>query len=63
MTKTLSCQAIVSDEVHITAGLDADDLPKQEVAIRGRAEPMAVRVIADARALSALVAHDNAVAA
>ena len=63
MTKTLSCQAIVSDEVHITAGLDADDLPKQEVVIRGRAEPMAVRVIADARALSALVAHDNAVAA
>ena len=63
MTKTLSCQAIVSDEVHITAGLDANDLPKQEVAIRGRAEPMAVRVIADARALSALVAHDNAVAA
>ena len=63
MTKTLSCQAIVSDEVHITAGLDEDDLPKQEVAIRGRAEPMAVRVIADARALSALVAHDNAVAA
>jgi len=63
MTKTLSCQAIVSDEVHITAGLDEDDLPKQEVAIRGRAEPMAVRVIADARALSALVADDNAVAA
>jgi adenylate cyclase len=63
MTKTLSCQAIVSDEVHLTAGLGADDLPKQEVAIRGRAEPMAVRVIADARALSALVEHDSALAA
>ncbi|MGB6398382.1 MAG: adenylate/guanylate cyclase domain-containing protein [Bradyrhizobium sp.] len=55
MTKTLACEAIVSDEIRITAGLAADDLPQQEVAIRGRAEPMIVRTIVDARALSAMV--------
>jgi adenylate cyclase len=63
MTKTLSCQAIVSEEVLVTASLSASDLPKQEVAIRGRAEPMQVRVIADASALSALAKGESAVAA
>ena len=49
MTKNLSCEAVVSDEVRITAGLAADALPQQEVAIRGRNEPMIVRTVADAR--------------
>jgi adenylate cyclase len=55
MTKTLACEAIVSEEVRITADLAADDLPQQQVAIRGRAEPMVVRVVANARALSAMI--------
>ncbi|MCK1745967.1 adenylate/guanylate cyclase domain-containing protein [Bradyrhizobium sp. 139] len=55
MTKTLACEAVVSEEVCRTAGLADDALPQQEVAIRGRDEPMAVRVVADARELSALV--------
>src|SRR5580700_5202260 len=55
MTKSLGCEAIVSDEVRTTAGLSASDLPQQEVAIRGRAEPMTVGVVADAKTLSALV--------
>ena len=55
MTKSLGCEAIVSDEVRSTAGLAASDLPQQEVAIRGRAEPMTVSVVADAKTLSALV--------
>jgi adenylate cyclase len=63
MTKTLACEAIVSEEVRRTAGLADDSLPQQEVAIRGRDEPMAVRVVADARALSALVDHGERVAA
>jgi adenylate cyclase len=63
MTKSLSCEAIVSEEVRVTAGLGADDLPKQDVDIRGRAEPMVVRVIADARALLTLVEDVSAVAA
>ncbi len=49
MTKTLACEAIVSEEVRRTAGLADDALPQQEVAIRGRDEPMVVRVVADAR--------------
>jgi adenylate cyclase len=55
MTKTLACEAIISDEVHGTAGLSDNDLPRQEVEIRGRAEPMTVRVIAEAKTLSALI--------
>jgi adenylate cyclase len=55
MTKVLACELIVSDEVRATAGLPEDALPAQEVVIRGRNEPMAVRTAANARLLSALV--------
>jgi adenylate cyclase len=63
MTKSLACEAILSEEVRVTAGIPADDLPQQEVAIRGRAEPMIVRSVADARKLSALVNDVEVVAA
>ncbi|UQR65178.1 adenylate/guanylate cyclase domain-containing protein [Bradyrhizobium sp. C-145] len=63
MTKTLACEAIISEEVGRTAGLVEHALPQQEVAIRGRDEPMAVRVIADARELTALVDGSVRVAA
>ncbi|PSO18783.1 adenylate/guanylate cyclase domain-containing protein [Bradyrhizobium sp. MOS003] len=63
MTKTLACEAIVSDEIRNTAGLADDTLPQQEVAIRGRDEPMAVRIVADARELAALVDQGERVAA
>jgi adenylate cyclase len=55
MTKSLACEAIVSEEVCVTAGLAADALPQQQVSIRGRSEPMIVRTIASAKTLSALV--------
>jgi adenylate cyclase len=55
MTKSLGCEAIVSEEVRVTAGLSADALPEREVTIRGRAEPMIVRTVMSAEALSALV--------
>jgi adenylate cyclase len=55
MTKTLACEAIVSDEVRRTAGLGEAALPEQEVAIRGRDEPLQVRVIADARQLANVI--------
>jgi adenylate cyclase len=55
MTKQLSCEALISEEVRITAGLAADDLPQRDVEIRGRADPMKVRVVAQAKALAALV--------
>jgi adenylate cyclase len=55
MTKNLACEAIISEEVRITAALSLDGLPRQQVEIRGRAEPMMVRAVVDARALSALI--------
>ena len=55
MTKSLGCEVIASEEVRITAGLADDALPQQEVAIRGRSEPMIIHVIGDAKTLSALV--------
>jgi adenylate cyclase len=63
MTKTLACEAIVSEEVRISAGLAADALPQQQVTIRGRTEPMIVRSVANAKLLSALVDEVDVAAA
>ncbi|MGY4476834.1 adenylate/guanylate cyclase domain-containing protein [Bradyrhizobium sp. USDA 3364] len=63
MTKALACEAVISDEVRVTAGLADDALPAQEVAIRGRNEPMTVRTVETTRVLSALVDDRHAVAA
>jgi adenylate cyclase len=57
MTKSLACETVISDEVRATAGLPADALPQQQVAIRGRREPMIVRTVADTRTLSTLVSN------
>lgn len=62
MTKSLACEAVISEEVRVTAGLAAEGLPQHEVAIRGRAEPMIVRTVSNAKTLSALV-NDREVAA
>jgi adenylate cyclase len=63
MTKTFACEAIVSEEVCVTAELAADDLPQQDVAIRGRAEPMIVRTVARVSILSAMLDRPAVVAA
>lgn len=63
MTKTLACEAVISDEVRASAGIDADALPEQEVAIRGRNEPMIVRTVMDTRMLLALVNEEQNAAA
>jgi adenylate cyclase len=63
MTKALACEAVISDEVRVTAGLADDALPAQEVAIRGRNEPMTVRTVEATRILAALVDDRRAVAA
>jgi adenylate cyclase len=63
MTKTLACEAIVSEEVRVTAGLSADALPQQQVEIRGRTEPMIVRSVARVEMLAALVDGVDVVAA
>jgi adenylate cyclase len=63
MTKSLACEAVVSDEVRVTAGLAADALPQQQVEIRGRNEPMIVRTVTDAATLAALVGDEQSAAA
>lgn len=63
MTKNLACEAVISDEVRATAGLSAAALPAQEVAIRGRNEPMIVRTAIDARELSGMVKEERVAAA
>jgi adenylate cyclase len=55
MTKALACETIISEELRLAAGLAESDLPQQEVTIRGRDEPMIVRVVAATKTLSALV--------
>jgi adenylate cyclase len=55
MTKSIGCEAIVSEQVCATAGVAADDLPRQEVQIRGRAEPMIVHTITDAKTFRSVV--------
>jgi len=63
MTKTLACEAIISEEVRTTAGLGEHDLPEQEVEIRGRSEPMRVHVVAQAKALTKLIDQADTVTA
>ena len=63
MTKILSCEVVVSDEVRAAAGLAADALPQHDVEIRGRNEPMIVRSVTDARMLPALVNEEQSAAA
>jgi adenylate cyclase len=63
MTKSLECEAVISDEVRATAEVAEDALPAREVAIRGRNEPMTVRTVISTRVLSALVNNKRAVVA
>jgi adenylate cyclase len=63
MTKSFACEAIVSEEIFFTADLPADALPKQQVEIRGRSEPMIVRTVTSTKALSALVDEAEVAAA
>jgi adenylate cyclase len=63
MTKALSCEVILSDEVRATAGLPDDVLPATEVAIRGRNEPMLIRTVTDAATLATILSGAKADAA
>jgi adenylate cyclase len=63
MTKSLSCEVILSEEVCRMAGLADDDLPRQEVAIRGRTELMMVRYVTKAKTLATVADALDTVAA
>ncbi|OQW60798.1 MAG: adenylate cyclase [Proteobacteria bacterium SG_bin9] len=55
LTKTLSCEVVISEEVYRTAGLPENALPHEEVPIHGRVETMRVRKAVNARDLAALI--------
>ena len=63
MTKSLACEVIVSEEVCASAQVATDDPARREVTIRGRDEPMTVRVVMEAKALLALAEQVEAAAA
>jgi adenylate cyclase len=45
LTKEYGCQLVVSDIVAATAGVEMSGFPVREVNVRGRAEPLAVRMV------------------
>jgi adenylate cyclase len=63
MTKGLGCEAVVSDEVCVTAGLASEALPRRDVEIRGRSGPMSVSVVTSTATLSSLLSDENPAAA
>ena len=54
-TKALQCEVVLSDEVCRNAGLPPDALQSTEIALRGRAEPLRVRVVVHASMLEPLI--------
>jgi len=45
LTKDYGCQLVVSDILAATAGVEMNKFPMREVSVRGRAEPLAVRIV------------------
>ncbi len=60
MTKSLSCAAIVSEDVFISAAFDAGTLPPHDLPVRGRTAPIKVRAVADTKLLLSLAPQDTA---
>lgn len=52
LTKEFACQLVVSQTVADLAGVALDEHPTREVTLRGRREPISVRIVVDAAALS-----------
>lgn len=55
MTKMLTCETILSEEVHQRAALPPDALPAQDAVIRGRAETLRIRTVARSSMLAQLL--------
>jgi adenylate cyclase len=52
LTKTYASELVISEAVATRAGVDVSAYPREEVTLRNRSAPLAVRVIADARAFA-----------
>jgi adenylate cyclase len=53
LTKTYTSELVISEAVAVRAGLDVTGYPREELTLRNRSTPLAIRVIADARRLAA----------
>ncbi len=51
LTKTYGCQLVVSERVERHAGVDLSAFASHQIEVRGRRDPLTIRVIADARDL------------
>jgi len=56
LTKEYNCQLVISDAVAQYAQLDVEPFARHEIEIRGRLEPLTIRVIGDAQDLPAEMA-------
>jgi adenylate cyclase len=56
LTKTFSCEVMMSEEVYERAGFGPDDLPAHDVDVRGRDGTVKARSVARAADLAALIA-------
>ena len=52
LTKEFGCQLVISEEVAQQAGLDVRELPRQEITVRNRHEPLTVFAIGDVELLT-----------
>jgi adenylate cyclase len=55
LTKTYTSELVISEAVAMRAGIDVTGYPREELTLRNRSTPLAIRVIADARRLAAAV--------
>jgi adenylate cyclase len=55
LTKTYRSELVISEAVASRAGVDVAAYPRDELTLRNRSEPLAVRVVADARQLAATI--------
>ncbi len=57
LCKPLGCEAVVAEEVCRLAALPLDHLPRHQATLRGRSDPLAVRLVARVEALAAAAAE------
>ena len=55
ISKELACEVVISEEVYQTAGLTGDELPRQEITVRGRTAAIVVRTTVKAENLATLI--------
>jgi adenylate cyclase len=53
LTKDYSCQVVVSEQVAIAGGADLSAYPSADVQVRGRTQPLRIRIVANAFDLAA----------